>query len=47
MGNTQVDAETVIDNLTHQIGVQARQIAILQAQVTTLQGKDEKEDAED
>lgn len=47
MGDIQVDAETVIENLTRQIGVQARQIAILQAQVTTLQEKEEKQDAED
>lgn len=45
MADTQVDAETVIDNLTRQIGVQARQIAILQAQVTALQAKEQ--DAED
>ncbi|MCI5861962.1 hypothetical protein [Bifidobacterium boum] len=37
----QVDAETVIDNLTQQIGVQARRIAILQAQVTALQAKEQ------
>lgn len=37
----QVDAEIVIDNLTQQIGVQARRIAILQAQVTALQAKEQ------